>query len=208
MLRLVQIKSPTQGRRVAIVRDNHLHLLDPHKSIYSLAAIAMASRVPLEKAATDSISAEKLSYDDVYNGKSEWSLMPAFDHPQEPTRCLVTGTGLTHRKSAENRQAMHGGQGAPLTDSMKMYQWGVEGGRPETGKIGVPPEWFYKGTGLILRGHGEPLDVPNFSGDGGDEAELAGVYLNDSVGNPRRVGFVIGNEFSDHVMEEKNEWRR
>ena len=38
-----------------------------------------------------------------------------------------------------------------LTDSMKMFQMGLEGGRPEAGKIGAAPEWFYKGVGTILR---------------------------------------------------------
>ncbi len=206
MTRLVQLKNPKLGRRIAIVNDNELVLLDPHKSIYALASLAMASRTPLEKAAAESVTEEKLNYDEVYSGKSEWKLMPPFDHPQEPSRCLVTGTGLTHKKSAENRQAMHAAENvsAPVTDSMKMYQWGVEGGHPAPGKIGVPPEWFYKGTGTILRGHGEPLDIPNYAGDGGDEAEIAGVYLVDGIGHPRRVGYVLANEFSDHVTEEKN----
>ena len=39
-----------------------------------------------------------------------------------------------------------------VTDSMRMFQWGVEGGRPAPGEIGIAPEWFYKGTGAILRG--------------------------------------------------------
>src|SRR6266699_1197460 len=131
------------------------------------------------------------------------------------SRCLVTGTGLTHRKSAENRQAMHSGTGfqpvsagvegdrpranrleaCATSDSMKMYQWGVEGGRPVRGKIGVSPEWFYKGCGTILRAHGEPLEVPAFALDGGDEAEVAGAYLIDPSGTPRRVGLVLANEF-------------
>jgi hypothetical protein len=203
MTRLVQLRNLKLGRRVAVVNDNELVLLDPHKSIYALAAIAMASRTPLAKAATDSVCAETLSYDEVYEGKSEWKLMPAFDHAQEPARCFVTGTGLTHRKSAENRQAMHGPK-EQLTDSMKMYQWGLEGGRPQPGKIGVAPEWFYKGCGTILRAHGEPLEVPNHADDGGEEAEVAGVYLVDPMGTPRRLGFVLANEFSDHVLEEKN----
>jgi hypothetical protein len=80
----------------------------------------------------------------------------------------------------------------------------VEGGRPKRGKIGSCPEWFYKGNGTILRAHGEPLDVPDFALDGGEEAEVAGVYLVDPKGNPRRVGFVLANEFSDHEFEKIN----
>jgi hypothetical protein len=87
---------------------------------------------------------------------------------------------------------------------MRMFQWGVEGGRPPAGKPGVSPEWFYKGSGSILRAHNEPLDVPSFSEDGGEEPEIAGVYIIDPSGQPRRIGMVAGNEFSDHVFEKKN----
>src|SRR5213078_3133825 len=114
-------------------------------------------------------------------------------------------TGLTHKASAENRQAMHAARKpAVITDSMRMYQWGLEGGRPRQGKIGVSPEWFYKGCGTILRAHGEPLEVPEFGLDGGEEAEVAGVYVVDKNGAPRRAGFVLANEFSDHKFEQKN----
>lgn len=109
--------------------------------------------------------------------------------------------------SAANRQAMHkdaSGDDENLTDSMRMFQWGVEGGRPEPGAIGVAPKWFYKGPGSIVRAHGEPLDVPTYADDGGEEPEIAGCYVIDSDGNPRRIGFAIGNEFADHVMEKKN----
>jgi hypothetical protein len=87
---------------------------------------------------------------------------------------------------------------------MKMYRIGLEGGRPPAGEIGAAPEWFYKGCGTILRAHGEPLDVPNFADDGGDEAEIAGVYLIGPECTPFRVGLAQGNEFSDHVLESKN----
>jgi hypothetical protein len=91
-----------------------------------------------------------------------------------------------------------------ITDSTRMYQSGVEGGKPASGKIGVAPEWFYKGNGTVLRAHNEPLVVPEYAEDGGEEPEVAGVYLVDGEGRPRRVGFTIGNEFSDHVTERKN----
>ena len=50
--------------------------------------------------------------------------LPAIDHPDEPARCLVSGTGLTHLGSARNRQSMHASTDADLTDSMKMFRWG------------------------------------------------------------------------------------
>jgi hypothetical protein len=88
-----------------------------------------------------------------------------------------------------------------LTDSMRMYLWGVEGGR---GEPGVAPEWFYKGTGAVLRGHLQPLTVPPHAEDGGEEAEIAGIYLIDREGRPRRIGMAQGNEFSDHAHERRN----
>jgi hypothetical protein len=97
-----------------------------------------------------------------------------------------------------------GGEKAEVTDSMRMYQWGLEGGKPAAGAIGTAPEWFYKGCGTILRGHGEPLEVPPFAGDGGEEPEIAGVYIIGPEGQPRRIGLAMGNEFSDHVTEKKN----
>jgi len=203
MIRLVQIKHPAHGRRVAVVEAGRLRLLDGVDSIFRLAESAMARKVSLARKISSSRSGDLLDYDAIYSGKSGWRLLPAFDHPDEPARCLVTGTGLTHRKSAENRQAMHSAT-APVSDSMRMYQSGVEGGRPARGRIGVSPEWFYKGCGTILRAHGEPLDVPAFALDGGDEAEVAGAYLIDRSGSPRRVGLVLANEFSDHVHERQN----
>ena len=92
-----------------------------------------------------------------------------------------------------------------VTDSMRMFQWGVEGGRPEEGAIGVAPEWFYKGDGKsVLRGPDETLEIPGHAEDGGDEAEIAGVYVIDAEGNPCRIGMAQGNEFSDHKFEKRN----
>ena len=99
---------------------------------------------------------------------------------------------------------MHHRSAEELTDSMKMFRWGLEGGHPLPGAIGDAPEWFFKGTGDILRGHGVPLEVPSYAEDGGEEGEIAGVYLIDSEGHPCRVGLAIGNEFSDHRFEKRN----
>ena len=115
----------------------------------------------------------------------------------------MSGTGLTHRRGVEARQAMHADDDT-VTDSLRMYDLGVAGGRPEPGAIGVAPEWFYKGNGLSLRACDEPLVVPAYAEDGGEEPEIAGVYLIDEDGVPLRLGMAAGNEFSDHELECQN----
>ena len=202
MTRLVQIKRG-HVRRVALVEEQSLRLLDACSSIYELTLIAVSTGVKLSNLARQRARHETLDYDAIYDGRSDWRLLPAVDHPDEPARCLISGTGLTHLGSARGRQSMHAAN-EDLTDSMKMFRWGVEGGRPAEGAIGVPPEWFHKGTGCALRAHGDPLDIPSYAEDGGEEAEIAGVYLVAPDGRPYRVGFAVGNEFSDHQFEKKN----
>jgi hypothetical protein len=203
MTRLVQIQNGTT-RAVALVEEPRLRLLDGVKSIFQLAQEAVDSKTSLTASIQIMATDEFLDYDVIYNGKSEWRLLPPIDHPIEPARCLVSGTGLTHLGSAANRQRMHEAKESELTDSMKMFRLGVAGGKPAPGKIGVAPEWFYKGCGTILRAHNEPLEVPAFADDGGEEAEIAGIYFVDANGNPHRIGMAVGNEFSDHKFERKN----
>ncbi len=206
MISLVQLRHPREGRAVARVEGGALHLLEGYRSIYDLAQDALRQSQRLASLAQPSGKLRPLPYDEIYQGRSDWRLLPAFDHPDNPSACLVSGTGLTHKASAERRQAMHAKTAGrvTLTDSMKMFQWGLEGGRPQAGRIGSQPEWFYKGNGSILRGHGDELEAPGFADDGGEEPEVAGMYLVDQKGQPRRVGFATANEFSDHIMEQKN----
>src|SRR5437016_5075847 len=183
MLRLVQLQhGPT--RRVAVVEEPTLRLLTTCESVYGLVGAALSSDCPLRELIQRDTDGERLFYDAVYHGRSPWRLLVPIDHPTDAARCLVSGTGLTHLGSAENRNAMHGKSDAELTDSMKMFRWGLEGGRPAPGRIGIAPEWFYKGSGAILRASGEPLDVPAYAEDGGEEAEIAGVYVIDAAGRP------------------------
>lgn len=203
MTRLVQIQNGSL-RAVALVEEPHLRLLAGASSHYELATSAFASRTPLLKLIQERATGKQLDYDAVYHGKSDWRLLPPIDHPTEPARCLVSGTGLTHLGSAKNRQAMHSASEAELNDSMKIFRWGVERGKPAPGQIGVAPEWFYKGNGAILCAPNEPLNVPPYAEDGGEEAEIAGVYFIGADGIPLRLGMTIGNEFSDHKFEKKN----
>ena len=126
-------------------------------------------------------------------------------HP-DPAHMHLTGTGLTHLGSAATRDAMHTKlDGAEsLTDSMRMFRMGLEGGRPAAGEVGVQPEWFYKGNGHTAVAPCHALTSPGFALDGGEEPELAGIYLVGPDGTPHRVGWALANEFSDHVTERIN----
>jgi len=120
----------------------------------------------------------------------------------------LTGTGLTHTGSANTRDAMHADAAGQIlqnmTDSMKMFRMGLEGGKPAAGQTGVQPEWFYKGTGHGAIGPGQALPSPAFALDGGEEPEIAAFYLIGPDGTPFRVGYALANEFSDHVTEKIN----
>ena len=204
-IRLVQLSHKHYGRRIAMVKEPSLIVLQEEQSIYKLALRAIENGVKIPELIGSLLSDQILDYDSIYEGNSEWSLLPSFDHPDSPLGCLVSGTGLSHKNSALNRQMMHQSSSEDkITDSMQMYQWGVEGGSPPMGEIGTQPEWFYKGNGSILKGHGQSLEVPPYAKDGGEEPEIAGIYVVDKTGNPWRIGFSTANEFSDHVMEKKN----
>lgn len=123
-------------------------------------------------------------------------------HP-DAAHMFLTGTGLTHTGSASARDSMHADT-AGMSDSMKMFRMGLEGGKPKAGERGVQPEWFYKGTGVNAVAPGEPLVSPSFALDGGEEPEIAGYYLIGEDGTPFRIGFSLANEFSDHVTEKIN----
>ncbi len=207
MTSLVQLRRFSGTRHVALVDGESLHILESFDSVYGICESALASGDSLISTVRVTPVKESILYDQAYMG-SGWQILPAFDHPTEPGNCHVSGTGLTHRASVDNRNAMHQDAVHPekttVTDSMRMYQWGLEGGSPPPGMIGTSPEWFYKGNGLCLRGHDEALSIPAFAEDGGDESEIAGAYIVDRDGNPRRVGMTQGNEFSDHLVEKKN----
>lgn len=207
-LHLVQLSGPKE-RRIAVVEEPNLRLLEIPLSVYALVQHAIAERSSVSAVVQQGLSKESVPYDAVYKGDSEWQLLPPIDVPNEPQRVLVAGTGLTHYGSARDRQNMHlntitVAQEAPMTDSMRMFEWGRQHGRPAEGAIGIAPEWFYKGSGSVLRAHNEPLEIPGHAEDGGEEAEIAAIYVIGADGTPFRVGMCNGNEFSDHVFERRN----
>jgi hypothetical protein len=134
-------------------------------------------------------------------------LLPPIQHP-EPTRMLVSGTGLTHVGSAEARDRMHKSTrdtDSNVSDSMKMFQMGIAGGRPKAGEIaGVQPEWFFKGTGECIVGPRADMHVPDLHRSIAEEPEIVAVYVVNDAGVPARVGYALGNDLSDHETERMN----
>ncbi len=200
---LVQFTDPQGRRRVGALEQDTIRFIDGYSSTYELAQAAIAAGRGLVGLAEAALGTDSCSFEDVARGGR---LLTPLDHP-DPAHCHVTGTGLTHLGSADARDAMHkkiGGQVDTLSDSMKMFRLGLEGGKPAAGATGVQPEWFYKGDGDTVRASGQALAMPDFALDGGEEPEIAGLYVIGADRQPYRVGFAIGNEFSDHVTERQN----
>jgi len=203
VFRFVQLKTGDGERRLAAVDDNGLaRRVMAADTLYDLAQAAIGANTTLAEAAQAREFGDEI---DIAAALAEGRVLPPIDHP-DTAHLLLTGTGLTHLGSAEGRDKMHKAAqaGEQLTDSMRMFLMGVEGGKPAQGQEGVQPEWFYKGDGQQLVGPGQPLTSPAFAKDGGEEPEIAGVYLIGPDGTPHRLGFCLANEFSDHVIERGN----
>ena len=195
--RLIQLRDDRGGRAIAILGDEgEARRVDRYASVYQLAQAALAAGETLARLAEKHASAEVVDL-----GKVE--LLAPIDHP-DPAHLHLTGTGLTHLGSAEGRDKMHKTAADKQTDSMKMFLMGLESGKPGPGQVGAQPEWFYKGNGHAVVGTGGPLTMPEFAKDGGEEPEIAGIYLIAPDGTPCRLGYCLANEFSDHVTERGN----
>ncbi|MDT8421355.1 MAG: GguC family protein [Desulfuromonadales bacterium] len=203
-MRIVQFykEKGAENTQVAVVGDDgeSLNVVAGVASTYELARQALAADKSFEEQIADLGFSGKVDYNNVLE---ERRLLPPVTHP-DPAHMLLTGTGLTHLGSASTRSAMHARNDDQLTDSMKMFRLGLEGGKPAPGQIGTEPEWFYKGDGRWLVAPGQELELPGYAQDGGEEPEVVGAYLIGDNGTPFRLGYAIANEFSDHVLERQN----
>ncbi|MYM33569.1 FAH family protein [Duganella sp. FT94W] len=200
---LVQFKNEQGTRHVGVLEQSTIRIIDGYATTYALAQDAIRKSVGLSALVEKTVGAQTADFKAV---AAAGRMLPPLDH-SDHAHTYVTGTGLTHLGSADTRDAMHkkiGGDVESLSDSMKMFRMGVEGGKPAPGAAGVQPEWFYKGDGSIVAASGQDLAMPDFALDGGEEPEVAGLYVIGDDGQPYRVGFAIGNEFSDHVTERQN----
>ena len=202
-MRLMQVKA-RGGRQVVATDAGKSWVVAGYKTVYDLAFAAIRKRKSI---ATLVAAAGSAGAADPAKLLAAGRVLSPIDHP-DPAHLLVTGTGLSHLGSAATRDAMHQKVTTTaeehLTDSMKMFRMGLEGGKPKPGKVGVQPEWFYKGDGSFVAAPGSPLVSPAFAEDGGEEPEVAGIYVVGKDRVPYRVGFALLNEFSDHVTERQN----
>jgi hypothetical protein len=199
VLALIQYRSASGLRGVAAIREGGGPVTIPGAvSTWELARRACRTSSTLAALVAASPPGELLDLSAV-------ELLAPIDHA-DPAHLILSGTGLTHLGSAEERDRMHRSvSDAPRqSDSMKMFLLGVEGGKPAAGERGAQPEWFFKGDGSCLVAPGAPLGSPEFALDAGEEPEIAGIYVIADDGRPMRLGFALANEFSDHVTERHN----
>ncbi|MCJ7957652.1 MAG: FAH family protein [Pseudomonas sp.] len=202
-MRLIQFASSTGQRQVGVIEGQQLRVLRHTVSTRELALAAIRNQRSLQQEAQRRGSDPGPDYGQLLQ---QGRVLAPLDH-EDPAHCLVSGTGLTHLGSASTRDKMHQHDGeveAGMTDTMRIFKWGLEGGKPEAGQVGAQPEWFYKGDGSIVVRPGGDFPVPPFAEDAGEEPELTGLYVIGDDGQPYRLGYALGNEFSDHVMERRN----
>jgi hypothetical protein len=202
-LRLVQVSPFGEEPCVLAVSDEGpARIVRGATTTYDLALEALADNSSLEAAVQRRGLGERFDLDAAL---AAGRVSPPVLHA-DPARTIVSGTGLTHLGSAQSRDDMHRklSEEASLTDSMKMFKIGLDGGKPSPGCVGAAPEWFYKGDGSIVTPPEHPFMTPAFGEDASDEAEIVGIYLIAPDGTPVRLGFALGNELSDHVIEQQN----
>ena len=203
-MHLIQFLDDNGRRGVGVTENGVTRRVTGAESVYALAIEAATAGSSLKAVVEKKGLGETL---DKAKLLAEGRLLAPIDHPDQ-AHLHVTGTGLTHLGSAATRDAMHKKTSEAaeetLTDSMKMFRMGLENGKPKPGETGVQPEWFYKGNGFAVTAPEKPIPSPAFAKDAGEEPEIAGIYVIGPDGTPFRVGFALGNEFSDHVTERVN----
>ena len=204
-MRAVQFRSEDGERHVGLIEADgeHARTLAGVSTMYEMAMRALSERQSMSALIARLATGPVVDYGRLLK---EGKVLQPLDHP-EPARFLITGTGVTHIGSADARNKMHvaaKGANAPESDSMKIFRMGLEGGKPRNGAIGVQPEWFFKGTAVCVVAPEAPIPLPAFALAGGEEPEIVGLYIIDDKGRPFRIGYTLGNEFSDHVTEAQN----
>lgn len=205
-MRLIQYTDENGQRRVGKVGDaDTVIALKGTDSVYALALRAAAENTSIAALVSEFAGGAETSLLAVIDAGR---ILTPIDHPVDDAHCIVSGTGLTHLGIGSARDELLARFEQPADTQANpgfelLKQGYLQGKSTQTG-IGPQPEWFYRGDGGTLVATGQPLELPDYAADGGDEAELAALYVVDRDGSPCRVGFALANEFTDHRMEKRD----
>ena len=136
-MRIIQYRGRDGARRVGVASDDgHVRTIRGATTTYDLAVEAIRKKQSIERIIENRLSNEKDTMAEII---SEKRIHVPFHHP-DPYHQIITGTGLSHLGSASARNSMHtklSKDESSMTDSMKMFKWGLEGGKPNTTDIGT-----------------------------------------------------------------------
>jgi len=159
-MNIIQFETRNQQRAVGAVENNTVKPINHVTTTRDLALLAINNNLRLDQQIEQlGFASEHYDYAELLENLQ---VLAPLDHP-DTAHCFVSGTGLTHLGSAATRDKMHQtnlNDTASVTDTMRIFQWGIEQGKPAAGKIGAQPEWFYKGDGSIVVRPGEALPLP------------------------------------------------
>ena len=207
-LRLIQFLEESGHPRVGFVSDDGTSVgsVGAFRTTYELAQAAWSAAEPLDAFASRQAGVPSIPYPALVGERRV--LAPLHHSGSRPLPGVGHGPHAPGQRSGARRhapEAAAGTQEGTLTDSMRMFQWGVEGGKPAPGHGRRSAGVVLQGRlAALLRTLVAVLDSPSFALDGGEEPELVGLYVIGPDGTPYRLGFALGNEFSDHVTERSN----
>lgn len=136
-----------------------------------------------------------------FGGKRPY-LLPAIDIAANPYAFTLWGAGVTHLRSAQAREEeSKAARGRPASFYDLIYQEGVRGGKPKKGR-GTKPEIFYKADGYYTVGPNQAVRIASTSKRCVPEPEVVSYYWADR--GWKRIGYTLGNDFSDQGWESEN----
>ena len=196
---LIQFKDLDGQLKIGVTEAGLVHPLKTSQDLYGLSLMAIAHKSSL----VDILSSlDRQVPIDYLALLSSGRILPPIPHI-DPLHILISGTGLTHTNSVLMRKDMHQTR---LTEAQNIFHNGLSDGKPDVGQLGAMPEWFFKGFGCQIKTSNQQLIIPQYVLEGGEEAELVVIYIIGYDGSPYRLGFTLGNEFSDHKLEKKNHY--
>ena len=185
--------------------DGATRVVNGAKSVYSLALEAARSGIGLAALIERKGFGKTVDLEAAYR---QGRLISPINHP-DAAHLHLTGTGLTHLGSAATRDAMHkklerGRRGdadqfhedVPHGSGRRQAEGRRRSACSPNGSTRATAPWRSRRARRLCRRH--------FAQDGGEEPEIAGIYVIGDDGTPFRVGFALSNEFSDHVTERMN----